>query len=125
MAVVNQIRVGLKLTGLGQLEEFAETFDAVTAATRKFKQYLVQAEADTDEALSFGDVGTVTMLFIKCVSNDVDIDLNYSASFSSDFTIQEGEWSVIPSPTGTVRIKNNDDAEVVTLEILAFGTAGA
>ena len=123
MAVVAQVRVGVKLTGLGNLEEWAEKYDAVTTITRKFKQYLEQATANTDEALSFGDIGTVTMLFIKCVSNDVDIDLNYSSSFSEDLTIQEGEIAVIPSPVGIVRIKNNDDAEKVVLEITAFGTA--
>ncbi|KKN19308.1 hypothetical protein LCGC14_0947070 [marine sediment metagenome] len=123
MAVVAQVRVGLKLTGLGNLEEFAEKFDAATVATRKFKQYLVQGTTDVDETLSFGDVGTVTMLFLKCVSNDVDVHLNYSSSFSASLTIQEGEIAVIPSPAGIVRIKNNNAGEAVTLEITAFGTA--
>ncbi|HDZ13504.1 hypothetical protein LCGC14_1310390 [marine sediment metagenome] len=123
MAVVAQVRIGFKLTSLGNLEEWAEKYDAVTVATRKFKQYLVQATADAEEALSFGDIGTVTMLFIKCITNDVDVDLNYSSSFSADLTIQEGEIAVIPSPVGVVRIRNNDSGEQVTLEITAIGTA--
>jgi hypothetical protein len=81
-----------------------------------------QAVADTDEVLAVGDVGTIELIIMKCITNDVDVDTSYSAAFSAEIEIQEGEVSIF-KPSGTVRIKNNDAAEQSTVEYLILGTA--
>ncbi len=110
-----------EVTGLGQLQELSEKFISVTP-TRVFYQYMVQATADSDEAIAVGDVGTIELIILKCISNDVDIDTSYSASFSAEIEVQEGQVAVF-KPTGTVHIKNNDSSEQVTVEYLIVGTA--
>lgn len=110
-----------QLTGLGKVFEFAETFTTATTPTMKYYGYQVQAVADTAEALNLGDITTPELIVLKCITNDVDLDCNYSSSFSADITVNEGEVAVF-KPAGTVWIKNDDSAEVCTVEVLIVGT---
>lgn len=124
MAASAKITIGIAVNELGGDDwGFVKRFSDSTTPTRKFYNYLQQAVADTDEALSFGDVGTVTGLLIHTITNDVDIDLDYDSSFNKDSTVPEGEWTYIPNPAGVVRIKNNGAGEQVTIEVWAWGTA--
>jgi hypothetical protein len=92
-----------------------------TTCTKFAHVYQIQAVADTDEALDLGNVTTPQIVLIKCIANDVDVDCSYSASFSADITVNEGEFALF-RPVGTVRIKNDDSAEAVTIEAFIWGT---
>jgi hypothetical protein len=122
VAAEANISIIAELTGLGQLQELSEKFATTATPTRAFYQYMEQAVADTDEVLAVGDVGTIELIIMKCITNDVDVDTSYSAAFSAEIEIQEGEVSIF-KPSGTVRIKNNDAAEQSTVEYLILGTA--
>lgn len=122
MAAELSIKISAELTGLGDIMKFLpKKYTAVGTPTLKLFNRQIQAVADTDEVLEVGGITTVQMIIMKCVSNDVDIDTSYSSSFSAEITIEEGETQVF-KPTGTVRIKNNDSAEAVTVEYLVIGT---
>lgn len=110
-----------EITGLGKELKIAERF-STTVPTRVFYQYMVQAVTNTDEAIAVGDVGTIELIVMKCVSNDVDVDTSYSAAFSAEITIDEGQTQMF-KPTGTVRIKNDDAGELSTVEYWVIGTA--
>lgn len=122
MSAEATVSIIAELTGLGQLQQLVDKFSVTTTPARVHYQYMEQATADTDEALDVGDVGTVHLIILKCVANDVDIDTSYSASFSAEIECQEGEVCVF-KPTGTVRIKNDDATEKSTIEYLVIGAA--
>jgi autotransporter adhesin len=112
-----------EVTGLNEVGTFIDKFAVTATATKAVNNRQIQASADTDEAINLCGIGTVELLCIKCVSNDVDVDLNYSSSFSADLTIPEGESAVIPKPVGVIRIKNDDAGEAVTIDVLIIGSA--
>ena len=122
MAAEATVSVIAEVTGLGQLQVLAEKFAITTTPARVHYQYMEQATADADEVLDIGDVGTVHLIILKCIANDVDIDTSYSAAFSAEIEVQEGEVAVF-KPTGTVRIQNDDAAEKSTIEYLVIGAA--
>lgn len=123
MAAEATVSIIAEVTGLGQLQVLAEKFAVTTTPARVHYQYMEQATADTEEALDIGDVGTVHLIILKCVANDVDIDTSYAAStFSAEIEVQEGEVTVF-KPTGTVYIQNDDSAEKSTVEYLVIGAA--
>ena len=122
MAAEATITILAEVTGLGQLQQLAEKFIVTTTPARVHYQYMIQATADADEVLDIGDVGTVHLIILKCIANDVDIDTSYSASFSAEIEVQEGEVTVF-KPVGTVHIKNNDSGEQSTIEYLIIGAA--
>ena len=98
MAADASVSINFLLTGLGKEVEFAAKFSTTTAPTRSLYHYAVQTTADTEQALELGDVATAQLLIIKCVANDVDLDLDFDSTFNADLTIQEGEVAVIPVP---------------------------
>ena len=122
MAAECSVSIIAEVTGLGKGINFAEKFSTTTTTTRAMYHYAVQDTADTDQALELGDISTIQMLIIKCIENDVDLDLDYVSSFDADLTIQEGEGAVIPVPSGVVRFKNNDSGEQSTIEYVLAGT---
>lgn len=122
MAASCEVNVIASLTGLGQLQDLAEKFSVTTTPARCVYQYLEQTTADTAEALEVGDIGTVHLIILKCVANDVDIDTSFDTSFSAEIECQEGEICVF-KPTGTVYIQNDDEGEKSTIEYLAIGAA--
>ena len=121
MAVTNSINLHVELDGLGLQELFPLSMSTTTTIATKQKGYQTQAVADTAEALDLGGVTTVELIILKCISNDVDIDCNYSSSFAEDITVQEGEFTVF-KPAGTVYIKNDDSGEQSVVEYLVLGS---
>lgn len=111
-----------EITGLGKELRIPERFSTTSVPTRVSYQYVVQAVADTAEALVVGDVGTIELIVMKCITNDVDVDTSYSVSFNAEIEIQEGETHIF-KPKGTVYIKNDDSAEQSTVEYWVIGTA--
>lgn len=122
MAAEATIKVLAEVTGLGKELKIPEKFTTTATPTRVFYQYMEQATADADEAIAVGDVGTIELIIMHCISNDVDVDTSYSAAFSAEIEIQEGEMAIF-KPTGTVRIKNDDAGEKSTVEYWVIGTA--
>ncbi|MHA2022568.1 MAG: hypothetical protein ACTSWQ_02790 [Candidatus Thorarchaeota archaeon] len=121
MAGVAKVSIGLKVTGLGEMWEWAEKF-TTTTPTRKIYHYMVQATADSEEALPVGDVGTVELIVIKAVENAVDIDTTFDTTFNAEISLAEGDIQVF-KPAGTLYMKNNGAGEQVTVEYLVIGTA--
>ena len=122
MAAECNINLLAEITGLGKELRIPERFSTTAVPTRVFYQYMVQAVADTAEAIAVGDVGTIELIIMKCVANDVDVDTSFSSSFSAELTIPEGEVQIF-KPTGTVYLKNDDAAELSTVEYWVIGTA--
>lgn len=123
MAGVGYINVIGAVTGLGGPVQIAARGEVVTAPTIPVKFRQIQAVADTEEALNMGGVATPSLVIIECVSNDVDIDTSFVAAFSAELTVEEGgPPAVIPTPSGTVYIKNNDAGEAVTIDVTIMGT---
>lgn len=121
MATAN-IKILADVTGLGERMEFVESFDVSTDPTVFTHQYRIQATSDTAEALALGDVSTEHMVIIKAVTNDMDVDCDYSATFDADINIPQGEVAIF-KPSGTVYIKNATAAETVTYEYWVLGTS--
>lgn len=124
MAATLDVSVIVELQGLGQDISFLDKgTDGTTPTATTGRQYRTLAVADTDEVLDYGDVSTVTVIIIRAVTNDLDIDLDYSSSFDVDLTIKAGEVPcVIPNPAGITRVKNNGAAEAPVYEVLVVGT---
>lgn len=122
MAATGNVKAIIELDGLRKTVNFPLEFNTTTTPTTYFMGRQVQAVADTAEALDLGDVATPLLIALVCISNDVDIDCNYSSSFSADITVNEGEGAIF-RPAGTVYIKNDDAAEAVTVEYIVIGTA--
>jgi len=122
MAAEANVSIIAEVTGLGQLQVLAEKFAVTTTPARVYYQYMEQATADTEEELDIGDVGTVHLIILKCIANDVDIDTSWVTSHSAEIEVQEGEVAVF-KPTGTVYIKNDDAGEKSTIEYLVIGEA--
>lgn len=112
-----------EVTGLGEVGTFIGKSTVTATPLKAPSNRQIQASADLDEVLNLCGVSTVELIVIKCVANDVDVDLNYSSSFAADFTIPESEIAVITKPVGITRIKNNDAAEAVTIDVLIVGSA--
>ena len=123
MAAECNVSIICEVTGLGKNLNFCEKFAITTAPTKALYHYMEQATKNADEALELGDVATEGLLVIKCVSNDVYLDLDYDdATFDSDLTIKEGECAVIPLPAGTIRFEAVSAEELSTIEYLLVGT---
>lgn len=122
MAASCNVSIIAELSGLGKLEDLAEKFSVTGTPARALYQYMVQAVADTEEVLEVGDVATIALIILKCISNDVDIDTSFNTTFSAEIEVQEGEVAVF-KPAGTVYIKNDDAAEQSTIEYIVIGSA--
>lgn len=124
MAAEANVSIICEVIGLGQLQSIAEKFAITTIPARVFYHYMEQTTADAHEVLDVGDVGTVHLIILKCISNDVDIDTSYVAStFSAEIEVQEGEVAVF-KPSGTVWIENHaDSGDKSTIEYLVVGAA--
>ena len=122
MAAELKIKVSAELTGLGDVMKFLpKKYTAVGTPTVKFGNRQIQAVADTEEALYMGGITSPIMIIMKCISNDVDVDVSFNAAFSAEITIEEGETQVF-KPTGTVYIKNDDAGEAATVDYIVVGT---
>ena len=76
----------------------------------------------TAEALDISDISTVEFVIIKNLddTNYVEVDANYSSSFSADIQIDAGKVAMF-KPSGTVQAKANSSACLV--EYIVIGTA--
>jgi hypothetical protein len=123
MAASGAITVGFDVQEIGAVpwDGILKKFNITTTPDTKYYNNPQQAVADTDEAIGVGDVATIEYMIVHCITNDCDLDLNYSASFKASATVQEGEWACF-KPAGTVHMKNNDAAEQTTIEYWLIGT---
>jgi hypothetical protein len=123
MAAEVDCRVQVELTGLGLNREFFDRATDGTTPTAATYGYRTLAVADTAEALDLGDVATETILVIRAVTNDIDVDLDFVTTFNSDLTLKAGEpAALIPNPAGVVYVKNNGAGETPVYEYLLCGT---
>jgi hypothetical protein len=123
MAAIIKVSVSAELTGLGDILKFLpKKYSGVNTPTLKLENRQIQATTNTDEVLELGGVSTVQMLIIICISNAVDIDLDYGSSFNVDLTLGVNEVAVIPAPAGVIRIKNNVADAVSTVDYIVTGT---
>jgi hypothetical protein len=121
MSVENSIRIVGEITGLGEGQKFAEAMATTTTCTKFYHGVQIQAVADTAEALELGNVATPQLVLLKCITNDVDVDVTYSSSFNAELTVNEGEFALF-KPYATTYIKNNDSSEQSTIEVYVWGT---
>jgi hypothetical protein len=121
MAATATARLVVTLEGLAKTIEFPVGWSTTSTPTKYYYGRQVQAVADTAEALEMGNITTPLLVVISCVTNDVDIDTSYSASFNAEQTVNEGECAVF-CPAGTVYIKNDDASETSTIDVLVIGT---
>jgi len=123
MAAESTTTIISEVTGLGENRVFTDKFSTTTTPTLAAKNRQIQAVADTDEILNLCGISTIEKICLTCITNDVDLDLDYVSSFDADLTVPEGESVVITKPAGVVRIKNNDSAEQSTIDVLIVGSA--
>jgi len=114
--------IGFQLSEIGAENwDVLHKFDITATPARKYHNYMIQAVADTEEAISVGDVGTIELMIVHCITNDVEIDPCYATAFEANVEVQEGEWAMF-KPSGTVYMKNNGAGESVTMEYWLIGT---
>lgn len=123
MAAECAVNIITKLTGLGDLQEFSKRFTTTETPARAIYHYAVQTLADSEQALELGDVATVDLILIKCIENDIDIDTTYSAPFSAEIVVQEGEVAVFKPEGSTIYWMNSTALETSTIEYLVVGSA--
>ncbi len=124
MAADLTVSVIAELQGLGQDISFLDKgTDGTTPTATTGRQYRTLGAANADEVLDQGDVATATCIIIRAVTLDLDIDLDYTSSFSADMTIKAGEIpAVIVNPVGITRVKNNGTDETPVFEVWVIGT---
>lgn len=116
------ITIIAEVEGLDKDTSFAEKFTVTTTPTLAAKNIQIQAVADTNEAINLCGISTVELIIIKCVSNNVDVDLDFDTTFNADASIAEGETQVF-KPAGVLHIKNNGAGEAATISILIIGSS--
>lgn len=123
MAATGTVNIIAELLGLGKDVDFLDRFTLTETPTKSTKQYRTQAVGGTAEVLDLGGVGTVDLIIIKAISNDMLIDTSNdggAGSFVEELNIPEGEIAVF-KPGGTVFIDNENDSEQVTYEYIVIG----
>ncbi len=123
MAASCKVTVGIDVLEIGawDWDGILKKFEITATPDAKHYNIVQQAVADTEEALTVGDVATIEMMIVHCITNDVDIDPAYASSFEANIEVQQGEWAIF-KPKGTVYFKNDDSAEQVTFEYWLIGT---
>ena len=122
MAAEMNISISAELTGLGDMMKFLpKKYTLENTPTLKLLTRQIQAVADTEEALEVGDISTIDMIIMKCITKDCEVDVSFSAAFSAEITILEGETQAF-KPSGTVYIRNTAaEAAVSTVEFIVVG----
>ncbi len=115
------VELALTLTGLGQRHDPTFSFNIGTTPTSSTYNYRVLGTAGTAEALDLGDVFTVYGIMIKAIDHDIELDCNWSSSFSADLKVKSGEVAFF-MPAGTVYVKNEDTGETPAYEYYVIGT---
>lgn len=123
MAAACKVIIQVELTGLGKDQYFTMVATDGTTPTAATYNYRVLATADTAEALDLGDVATETILVIRAIDYDLDVDLDYVSTFDKDLTVKAGEpAALIPNPAGVIYVKNNGEGETPAYEFMIIGT---
>lgn len=119
MSAECKVKVIVEVTGLGQELNFSTNF-TTTAPT--LAAYNYDSIGTTAEALDISDIATIDFIIIKNVdgTNYVELDCNYSASFSADIQVAAGKTAIF-KPSGTVYAKANTAA--CKVEYIVIGTA--
>jgi len=113
-----------QLTGLATGVTKEMSINCATVTTPDIDTFHRQSQAtiDTAEALNIGDVTTELVVIIFAPTVAIDVDLNYSSSFSADFTIPIGQFAVIPKPVGLIYLNNNTGTTKFVADIATIGT---
>ncbi len=123
MAASLTLNIIAELLGLGKDLDFVDRFTLTQTPTKSTKQYRIQAVGGTAEALDLGGVGTVDLIIIKAISNDLLIDtsnIGGAGSFVEELNIPEGEIALF-KPGGAVFIDNEDNSEACIYEYIVIG----
>ncbi len=123
MAATGTVNIIAELLGLGKDLDFLDRFTLTNTPAKSTKQYRVQATGGTAEVLDLGGVGTVDLIIIKAVANDLLIDTSNvggAGSFVEELNIPEGEIAVF-KPGGTIFIDNETGVEQCTYEYIVIG----
>jgi len=120
MAAAGLIKIVAQLTGLGEVQDFAQRFTLTNTPALATYNYRELAVADTAEALDLGGVSTVDLIIFKAVDNDMLIDTSYVSSFVEEINVPAGEIAIF-KPGATVYVKNEDAAETPAYEYLVIG----
>ena len=123
MAATVTISNRVELAGLGKdlvMQDVAVDATTPTAFTYNYRKLAV---ADTAEALDLGDVATVTGIWIRAIDYALYVDTSYVAAFSAEMTLAAGgPPAFIPTPSGTVYVKNVTAAQTPVYEAVVWGT---
>jgi len=112
----------VELTGLGKDQSFSFKATDGTTPTAATYNYRKLATANTAEALDLGDVAVESMLIIRAVDYDLDVDLDYVTTFDADFTVKAGKpAAVIPNPSGIIYVKNTTNDQTPSYEYFLVG----
>ena len=124
MAAEVDVRIQVELTGLGLNREFFDRATDGTTPTAATYNYRVLATTATEEALDLGDISTETILAIRAIDYDLNVDLSYTAAtFRNSFTLKAGEpAALIPNPGGSIYVINTTGSETPAYEYLICGT---
>lgn len=111
MSAECRVKLIVEVTGLGQELEFATNF---TTTTPTLVSYNYDSIGTTAEALDISDISTVEFIVIKNTdsTNYIEIDCNYSTTFSADITLAAGKTAIF-KPSGVVQAKANTAACIV------------
>jgi len=117
MAAEGAINIIAAVTGLGKEQKFAERFTTTTPTLVMYNYDSIGTDA---EALDISDIGTIEAIIIKNLddTNYVELDCNYSTSFSADIRVDAGCVAVF-KPSGTVQAKANTAACSVEYLVIA------
>jgi len=127
MAATVDVSIIVELMGLGRDLNFINKATDGTTPTAATYNYRVLATGGQAEALDLGDVATETILVIRAVDYDLDVDLDNSdddiAGFDADFTVKAAEpAAVIPNPAGNIWVDAHTGVEAPAYEYLLIGT---
>ena len=124
MAAEVSVSASVELTGLGLNRFFQDKSVDGTTPTAATYNYRVLAVAGAHEALDLGDVATETILAIRAIDFDLNVDLSYTAAtFRTSFTLEAGEpAALIPNPGGTIWVDSVESDETPAYEYLLIGT---
>ena len=124
MAAEVTVSVSVELTGLGLNRFFQDRAVDGTTPTAATYNYRVLAATNSEEALDLGDISVETILAIRAIDKDLDVDLSYTAAtFRTSFTLVAGEpAALIPNPGGDIYVINNTGTDTPAYEYLLCGT---
>lgn len=123
MAATVDVTIFMEVFGLAQDPKFISKKTDGTTPTETTYNLRTLGTADADEVLDLGGITTISMLAIRAIDFDLDVDLDYVSAFDGDLTVKAGEpAALIPNPAGVVRVKNNSAGESPSYEFLVVGT---